>query len=246
MIRARDLGNRSGILFGAGMPRLHALWGLTFGAVRGVFVHSPFALAWVIGAWVTVRRDFEWRRDLFLLAIPPAYFLATASLPDWEGGWNLGCRYITPSMPFIAEAVARATEDRRVRLFVAAATGWAVALHSLAMATWSMPPAGFGFRFPAMQLSWFLALHGAFSKMFPLLHGVRPNVLLALVGFLGALGIIAAVPHGERRRTAIAIAAALCVFAVVGVMSGRRLPGESYRFAMQVASYMGYGWSPRL
>lgn len=242
MLRPRDLGNRAGALLGVGIPRLDALWGLTFSPIRGIFVHSPFAFAWVVVAFRAVRSRV-WQNDIFILGVPLAYLFATSSLPDWQGGWSLGCRYLTPAMPFIAIAAARVFEEGKGRLWLTAASVWAIVLHILAMATWSMPPYDGGFRFPALELPWFLAMHGAFAPTFALVLGASPAIVTVTLVLLGIVATLLATTP-TRLSSILVVLATVIVFVTVAAFSSQTLPRQSSALLKQVGSYMGYSWRP--
>ena len=87
-------------------PRLEALWGITFGLDRGLFVLSPFLL-FALPGYLVLWRDRSRRPELWVsLSAPLVFFLFNASSAMWQGGFAVGPRYLVPSLPFLMLAVA--------------------------------------------------------------------------------------------------------------------------------------------
>lgn len=83
------------------MPRLSALWGITFSPYRGLFYLCPLLLLAVPGAILMWRRR-EWRMPMAAIAATVAFFLIfNISFNEWAGGWGIGPRYIVPIVPFL-------------------------------------------------------------------------------------------------------------------------------------------------
>jgi hypothetical protein len=83
-------------------PHLDALWGVTFGAFRGLFYVSPVLLLAVVGFWpwwATRRLRREWLLCLWAVS---AFVLFNASSVMWHGGFGVGPRYLVPMLPFLA------------------------------------------------------------------------------------------------------------------------------------------------
>jgi hypothetical protein len=111
-------------------PRPDALWGITFGAHRGLFFLSPFLL-FAIPGYVWLWRERERRAEfwVFLLA-PISFLLFNASSAMWQGGFAVGPRYLVPSLPFLAMAaglgVTRAWSRSLLRPIVGLAAAWSL------------------------------------------------------------------------------------------------------------------------
>ncbi|GAB4207651.1 MAG: hypothetical protein OHK0022_36120 [Roseiflexaceae bacterium] len=87
-------------------PRPEALWGLTFGAFRGLFVRAPWLVAAVPG-FVLWWRSGRSRAALWLaLWACLCTLLFYSSSVMWWGGFGVGPRYIVPMLPFLALAAA--------------------------------------------------------------------------------------------------------------------------------------------
>lgn len=83
-------------------PHFEALWGITFGAHRGLFLLSPYLLFALPGyQWLWKRRAL--RAELMVLALAPlAFLLFNGSSVMWQGGFSIGPRYLVPALPFLA------------------------------------------------------------------------------------------------------------------------------------------------
>jgi hypothetical protein len=250
MAQPADRLHRGSGFFGLGAPRPEALWGLTFGAVRGLFVHSPFLLL-AAPAVVHLRRAGRWRRWHTLLAAGAlGFFAANACLIDWQGGWSLGPRYLVPLYPLLLELIVegyRAAGSERARgfcrLFGAAAVTWALLLHLLAVATWSLPPHWSLFRFPALELSWHLLRHGALAPNLGLALGLPGWLSLLPVMFVALAALAVARPRPRRAGlTAAALGGALVVVAALAAEA--RWDARKHQAAREIAAYMGYAPKP--
>jgi len=246
MAQPADRLHRGSGFFGLGAPRPEALYGLTVGTLRGLFVHSPFLLL-AAPAVVHLRRAGRWRRWHTLLAAGAlGYFAANACLIDWEGGWSLGPRYLVPIYPFLIELIVegyRAAGSERARsfyrLFGAAAVAWAVLLHLLAVATWSLPPHWRVFRFPALELSWHLLRHGALAPNLGLAMGLPGWVSLLPVLLVVLAALAVALPPPRRAGlAAAAVGGALLVVAALAAEAG--WGPRQHQAAREIAAYMGY------
>jgi hypothetical protein len=84
------------------MPSLAAAWGITFGALRGLFVLSPILLVAFPGFWLWWKAG-EHRAEFFVAAASTlSIFLFNSSSIMWWGGFSIGPRYLLPMMPFMA------------------------------------------------------------------------------------------------------------------------------------------------
>lgn len=216
MVRARDQANRAGALLGAGLPRLDALWGLTFGRVRGLFLLSPFLLACL------------WRRRDFSLVIAAAYLLATAAIPDWHGGWSLGSRYLVPAIPFLLRGL------KQENALFAIGAGWAIPLHVLAMATWPLIPFDRTLRFASVELPAFLARGGVVSISLGSLAGL-PDLLSLVI----AIGVAAGMYLWMSERRAMVVAGC-AVYLAAALWLGATVSPQHQESFRKFAFYLGY------
>ncbi len=172
-------------------PNLPALWGITFGTLRGLFFLSPVLLLAVPGFWWWRRsgeRTAEWGLSLWAAL---SFLLFNGSSIMWQGGYAVGPRYLLPMLPFLMPAFAWGL--RRVWMSPAgrAVTGallgwslfavWAETLGGQSFPDWTPNPL-FNYSLPywregniARNLGMALGLEGA-ASLLPLL------VILAALG----------------------------------------------------------------
>ncbi|MEI6779260.1 MAG: hypothetical protein WCK70_20345, partial [Chloroflexales bacterium] len=83
-------------------PHPAALWGLTFGLFRGLFVRAPWlllALPGFLSWWRMGRLRAEWWALLLVVLLTLLFY---GSSMMWWGGFAAGPRYIVPMIPFLA------------------------------------------------------------------------------------------------------------------------------------------------
>lgn len=83
-------------------PHADALWGITFGAMRGLFYVSPVLLLAAAGFWAWWHRRqvrAEWAVCAWATV---SFFLFNGSSVMWQGGFSIGPRYLVPMLPFFA------------------------------------------------------------------------------------------------------------------------------------------------
>jgi hypothetical protein len=73
------------------LPRLDALWGITFSPYRGLFYIAPFLLVALAGL-----------RDWTIAAAFGVLLLLNASFNGWHGGYAIGPRYLLAVVPLLA------------------------------------------------------------------------------------------------------------------------------------------------
>ena len=125
------------------MPTWVAVWGMTFGVFRGLFVLSPVLLLSIPGL-IYWRRARVFRLEFWItLACIFSMFLFNSSSIMWWGGFSIGPRYFLPALPFLTLALGFAIQAwmRKPWLMVVAAilSVWSFA------ATWGMTLAGQAF-----------------------------------------------------------------------------------------------------
>ena len=139
------------------LPHWEAIWGITFGAFRGLFLLSPllllagpgFALWW---------RSGEHRPELWVaLSSVGAMFLFNSSSIMWWGGFAVGPRYLLPMLPFMALPLIFLFREWENRLWV---KGIVAALYIWSfIATWGLTLADQAFpsdtiRNPLPEYAW--------------------------------------------------------------------------------------------
>ncbi|MCS6881906.1 MAG: hypothetical protein RMK84_06940 [Oscillochloridaceae bacterium] len=191
-------------------PRIEALWGLTFGAFRGLFVRAPWLLL-ALPAAILWWRGGERRAEWWLLVLAPlTLILFYGSSVMWWGGFAAGPRYIVPIIPFLALSAAwlaarlwsRPAGRTAVTTLVigSIALVWAESLAGQLFPTDAIRNTWTGYVFPAWaagdiarNLGMVLGLTGPWS-LIPLLLAI-----LALAGLM-------VVPRNHRRSRPSAIA----------------------------------------
>jgi hypothetical protein len=133
-------------------PQPAALWGLTFGGFRGLFVRAPWLLLAIPGYllwWRSGRQRAEW---WVALVVPLALLLFYGSSAMWWGGFAAGPRYIVPLIPFLALPAAWALGAAWARRPLRAG---AVGLVVLSVAlVWAEAAAGQSFPFDSVRATW--------------------------------------------------------------------------------------------
>lgn len=105
--------------YGVQMPHLSALWQITFGTYRGIFLVSPVLLLFFAGAsFMWRRRDL--RAEWFLcVGVVVLYFLLDSGrgvdTNGWSGGWSVASRHLTPVLPFMIVPLVFALQSRLFR-----------------------------------------------------------------------------------------------------------------------------------
>ena len=219
MFNPADQANRAGAFFGIGLAKFDAVVGLTFGRMRGMFVHSPFLLLAIPAIFAAVapgKRDPVRR---WAIAVCGAYFYLNAALADWEGGWSLGPRYLTLIYPLLTYLLVdwyeRVASERWRKVWeplLMLSVTWSVLLHLASMTTWSMPPPLKFLSFPALQISAFLIFHGAYAPNLLVWIGLPVAFAVALLVLL-ALGAMI-MNGGLRSVPTVAVAALLFTIAL--------------------------------
>ncbi len=134
--------SHSGIGFNADMPR--ALWGLTFGWWRGIFVYSPILLVGFGGFVMALRRlrgAIEPRLALLGVSAVATVLFYSKWTTWWNGLNQFGYRYLLDVVPFLIVLAAYAvSRSERVRLYA-----MPLAVVSILTMTFGAAPNGFGF-----------------------------------------------------------------------------------------------------
>jgi hypothetical protein len=127
------------------LPHWDALWGMSFGLFRGLFILSPWLLLFVPGLYLWWR-SAQVRCALWIsVASIVSMTIFNASSIMWWGGFAVGPRYILPALPFMAFAAAFAFvhwQDQRWfrRLAVLLLACSALFVWGLSLADQAFPP----------------------------------------------------------------------------------------------------------
>lgn len=125
------------------LPHWDAIWGITFGAFRGLFFFSPLLLLGIPGLftwWKSGKYRAEWWVSLASVLV---MFLFNSSSVMWWGGFAVGPRYFLPALPFLALALGFAFERWGglgwFKILAALLAAWSL------VATWGLTLAGQAF-----------------------------------------------------------------------------------------------------
>lgn len=83
------------------LPHWEAIWGITFGLFRGLFILSPWLLLTLPGFglwWRSRQYQVEW---WIAVTVVLTIFFFNASSVMWWGGYAIGPRYLLPMLPFM-------------------------------------------------------------------------------------------------------------------------------------------------
>ncbi len=138
-------------LYGFVIPGFEALFGLTFGGMRGLFFHAPVLLLGLLGG----------RRVLWVIC--GVYFLWIASFVDWSAGASYAPRHLVPITPFLAVGVGLAAA-RRPELMWAAGVLGVVSFLAIWPAMATFPYAPMALTQPLTQLAIPMAIEGEWAR----------------------------------------------------------------------------------
>jgi hypothetical protein len=192
-------------------PHWSAVWGITFGLFRGLFVLSPVLLLAVPGFvawWRTREYRVEW---VVALASMLAFFLFNSSSIMWWGGFAIGPRYLLPMFPFMILPIAYFVRRWGIRVWAKLLTG-ALSIWAL-VAVWGLTLAGQHFpteehRFPLWEYAWPAWRQGDIARnagMFLHLPGLV-SLLLLVVIVAAAVGALCLLNVRDARRHMLLLA----------------------------------------
>jgi hypothetical protein len=202
-------------VFGVSWPSAEALWGILFGARRGIFFYSPILVLAPIGLRGLVRRH-GWRDAGPILIAALGYVFFASSFVDWPAGWCAAARHLVPIVPLLT-AVASFAAIRLVRqwwgsvtvVILIAASGTNTLL-TIALTPFFPPQ----FRAPLAELVLpSLSDGAAFANLLSSVLGVAPVWVVVFAGIVvnGALIWASIRLIGDRRWWPAAVATATSV-----------------------------------
>ena len=194
--------------FGVSWPSAEALWGISFGARRGIFYYCPLLLLMPLGLWRMVRKG-GWRDAGPILTATVAYVLFAAGFVDWQAGWCAAARHLVPILPLaIAVALSVAETPSKHRwgaaiVVILIAISGTNALLTIALTPYFPPEFGA----PLAQLVLPSLADGAgFSNLISSGIGITPAVVVILIGviviaaLIWATGRLARISHRVSSR----------------------------------------------
>ena len=173
-------------VFGISWPSLDALWGILFGARRGIFYYCPLLLLTPLGLWWMVKKR-GWRDAGPIMIAAVAYIFFAAGFIDWPAGWCAAARHLVPIVPIAAVvallAAAKLAEHRWGAVIVVmliAASGTNAVL-TIALTPYFPPELGA----PLAQLVLPSLVDGTgFSNLLSSALGIAPTVIVILIGVI--------------------------------------------------------------
>ena len=99
--------HQSGFM-GIGLPKISALWGITFSPYRGIFYHSPVLLLALPGTWLFYRQKQLRTEFWFCSAVVAAFLAFNSGYAYWDGVGTVGARFLVPCLPFLIILAFRA------------------------------------------------------------------------------------------------------------------------------------------
>jgi hypothetical protein len=203
--------------FGISWPSAEALWGISFGARRGIFYYCPLLLLMPFGLWWMVRKN-GWRDAGPILTATAAYVFFAAGFVDWTAGWCAAARHLVPVVPLAAAvallAATKLAEHRWgaaivVILITISGTN---ALLSIALTPYFPPE----FSAPLAQLVLPSLADGAgFSNLISTGIGIDAPLVVTLIGVILVAALIWATGRLVRERRIWLPAISLATVAVL-------------------------------
>ncbi len=171
---------------------LSALRQLLISPYRGLFFYSPFLIFSLNGILMMIR-DKEWRKEgCLFFGILVVYLLFLCSFTDWEGGWSMGPRHLTPLLPFLVTAVVyqlgKVGNPVRARLAWFVTPLLLISIFFTFLGTVVFPYFPKEFKNPLYELSWLTLVQGKFAPNIGEWLGLKG--LLSLLPLLIALGVL--------------------------------------------------------
>jgi hypothetical protein len=109
-----------------GTLSVEALWKLTFGLQRGLFVQCPVLLLCGVGFFYWIKRAPREPLPYVCLVCSIAYLAANASFNGWHGGSSVGARYLICTLPFLGLALAALPRSAVVTWFALGLTSLSI------------------------------------------------------------------------------------------------------------------------
>ncbi len=208
-------------LLGITLPRIEALWGITFSPYRGLFYQAP-VLLFAFPGFYFFARNRETRPEFVvcLLAVL-GFFFFNAGYEYWDGVGSTGARFMIPVLPFLALALVRPARRWPLQFAVLAA----ISLVFMLVITATEPRAEWKVRSPLFYFNFFLFFRGYLSDNLGGLLGLKGWV--SLVPLLAAAAVVAEglrrisrpAPAGLRNRNELPRAAALGAMVILWVVA---------------------------
>ena len=179
-------------VFGISWPSAEALWGILFGAQRGIFYYCPLLVLTPLGLWWMVRSR-GWRDAGPILTATAVYVFFAAGFVDWTAGWCAAARHLVPIIPLAAVvalfAAAKLAERRWGAVIVVVLIAVSGANAVLTIALTPFFPTEFGAPLAQFVLP-SLADGAGFSNLLSSASGVAPVTIVVLTGVIAIAALI--------------------------------------------------------
>ena len=232
-------------------PSATCFWNTLFTPSNGLFTLVPWALFAIVGV-VAVARDREARErcgaeTIVCVAVIAVNVALLSALDPYmsRGGWSVGPRYLTASLPFVAWLAAagfRAVERFSPARVLAQALVVSATIVFVVGAT-TYPHWPDGLRNPIYELAFPLLTHGyAVHSLGTLvgLHGLWAIAPMYTVVLGVTVWLLSHGPGRSWRQTALA-----CILAV-GLVAGYRALPMTGPYASRAWSFVTATWEPPL
>ena len=206
---------QSGLALGMfGTVSLPALWSITLGISRGLFVHCPVLLLSAVGFFYWIKRTPRDPLPYVCLIASLAFFAANASFNGWHGGATVGSRYLICALPFLGIPLAMLPRGKP-GVWIAGGLSALSAANMLAVAAVS-PLAPEGHQNPLYSHTYSFFFSGALTPWaLPIrsmdLDSSWPQLKLLTMCNLGELMGLSGLPSLLPLLLSVATVAALCL-----------------------------------
>ena len=232
-------------VFGVFFPTIDALWGILFGARRGIFYYCPLVLLTPPGLWWMVRSR-GWRDAGPILTATVTYVFFAAGFVDWTAGWCAAARHLVPIVPlavvFALYAATRLAKHRfgAVIVVILITVSGTNALLTIVLTPFFPPEFGA----PLAQLVVPSLANGAgFSNLVSSGIGIAPPLVVILIGVILLATLIWATGRLVRDRKTWLPAISLTTVAVLLLIyswQGSAAKAETEIMRSQVLRRLGH------
>jgi hypothetical protein len=214
------LSQHSQGLVGFRMPDPAVFFAILFSASRGLFFFSPVLLFSIPGMYLLIRNPKFRIEGLLILLIVLSSLFFHSGMSNWDGGWSIGPRYLTPLLPFLMTAIAyfasTSMNETTLKLNALFLLSSLISIFFVTIGTITFPFPAPDIPNPVFSLFIPLFISGAFSKNIAEwlgIHGAAIGILFYLILLITYITLT--VPAKEVRvpslkKLAFAAVAVIC------------------------------------
>ncbi len=235
---------------GMGLPNGKALLALLFSTGRGLFFFSSVLLLSIPGLLLLTRNQQFRLEGILILAITCSNLLFHAGMSNWDGGWSLGPRYLTPIVPFLMTTIAYflsgETSSKSAKLFFYISSS-IISIFMITVGTITFPFPAQEIPNPVFSLFWPMMLRGAYSLNLPELLGIHgPAVVVLFYTTLLIAFIVVTSRSGEMhfpgwKEVALPLAAVGCSLSVIIGGASFTPPPDAFHLYARASMYFFVG-----